>query len=58
MITEVTIGPFVFEYDERNHEMYVSYPEEHIGTVHDVWAHNWTEFLQATEKLWQTQSST
>jgi hypothetical protein len=46
-VTEVEVGPFIFQYDEKHKEMYVNRPEEHIGTVNSVWPEDWAKFLGA-----------
>jgi hypothetical protein len=51
MPDEITIGPFIFEWDSKSNEMFVSLGEdEHVGTVEYVWSDVWSEFVKAAGK--------
>jgi hypothetical protein len=51
MPDEITIDPFIFEWDSKSNEMFVSLGEdEHVGTVEYVWSDVWSEFVKAAGK--------
>lgn len=45
--TEVRIGPFLFEWDSKSHEMFISRGEEQVGYVDHVFEDTWRSFLEA-----------
>lgn len=49
MTDEITVGPFVFEWDGR-WEMYISRGEEMLGMVEGVYEDTWREFLNSLGK--------
>ena len=48
--TEITIGPYFFEWSEKNSEMYIGYGEEVQAMVETCTAERWAEFVRAYMK--------
>lgn len=44
---DFTIGPFMFEYDSDNNQMFVSKGEEMLGMVEPVYIEDWQSFYEA-----------
>lgn len=42
---EILVGPFLFEYDKKHHEVYISIGEEQEGNVSNIWPDTWAEFV-------------